>query len=197
MRKLMLIIFLFLMSMLCGCNSLPKNQNCNDSKLSLSEEQLFDTQDNTSLNENSSYVIELNNKNGNNQSFDNTIIDYILTLSYEEIIEFSLKYSNIMYSNYILIDYDDYFNFVIEMSRDFQKVENVKALSKVSPTKESVTKIEIGMDFKDIIEIIGLPIGSYTFGISSLDFVVTENCIIRIQLDEYMEVVSVKEIEVK
>lgn len=102
-----------------------------------------------------------------------------------------------MYNNYILIDYDDYFNLVIEMSRDFQKVENVKALSKVSPTKESVTKIEIGMDFKDIIEIIGLPIRSYTFRISSLNFVVTKNCIIKIQLDEYMEVVSVKEIEVK
>ena len=197
MRKLILIISLFLMSMLCGCNSLPKDQNYNDGKLSLGEEQLFDAQENLSFSENNSPIIELNKENGKTPSFDSTIIDYILTLSYKEIIDFSLKYSNMTYRNYILIDYDDYFNLVIEMSRDFQKVENVEALSKVSPTKESVAKIEIGMDFKDIIEIIGVPNGSYTFGVSSLDFVVTENCIIRIQLGENMEVISVKEIEVK
>lgn len=197
MRKLMLIISLFLMSMLCGCNSLPKDQNYNDGKLSLGEEQLFDAQENLSFSENNSPIIELNKENGKTPSFDSTIIDYILTLSYKEIIDFSLKYSNMTYRNYILIDYDDYFNLVIEMSRDFQKVENVETLSKVSPTKESVAKIEIGMDFKDIIEIIGVPNGSYTFGVSSLDFVVTENCIIRIQLGENMEVISVKEIEVK
>ena len=100
MRKLMLIISLFLMSMLCGCNSLPKDQNYNDGKLSLGEEQLFDAQENLSFSENNSPIIELNKENGKTPSFDSTIIDYILTLSYKEIIDFSLKYSSILYNRF-------------------------------------------------------------------------------------------------
>ena len=72
---------------------------------------------------------------------------------------------------------------------DFKVLEFGK-YDKVDADKSKFEKIENGMSMFEIVELVGLPIDSTTFGMSSLDFLCSDGTRYRVYLNDIINTVS-------
>ena len=88
---------------------------------------------------------------------------------------------------------------VVKLDSDHKEAVETKCFDSVTPTEETFAKIEKGMSVYEVVELVGLPARSVTFGICSTDFD-SEDGVWRVQWSttpgqEVMTVVSVTAVQ--
>lgn len=73
-----------------------------------------------------------------------------------------------------------------------QKVKRIEVFDKKKMSSEDISGVPLEIDIFEVVEKIGLPIGSNTSGLKTLDFESSDGKIIRVQFDMNMKVTHVK-----
>ncbi len=146
--------------------------------------EVTDTASNTiSANEPSQNTIE--------SSYDNTMRD---SMSRDEFVS--------KYDQKIVLEYDCYIfvksensSIVAEIDTgDYKTIKQVQTFAYVTPEANDFSKITVGMNVFEVVEKVGLPSGSETFGLSTLDFKCSDNTVFRICWTGQMTVLEVNQV---
>ena len=114
------------------------------------------------------------------------------SLSYEQ---FTENEEIFKFLNYAFYESSNEVAVVAKLDHDKKEVVEIKEFDTVIPTAQTFSKIERGMSVYEVVELVGLPTRSVTFGFASTDFE-TDDGVWRVQWDtdlskEIMTVISV------
>ena len=107
----------------------------------------------------------------------------------------NIKSRNVEYFDYgslMFFENEEGKNTVIHTSPDASGVfllYEIGTFDKVVADQSAFEKIERGMSVLDVVELVGLPIGSTTFGMSSLDFECSNGTVYRIYIEGFEDIV--------
>ena len=212
MKEFILYLSILLLFVLTGCNSsslqnvedkpelgktslyLTNEQKVEDYSLSkennirIDDSINYENQEAKDNNSNKDNITQIGNTlNSKNEELKKSI----LKMTIEELNAFSSQYENYIHCKCYFINYNEDTNIVVRISDDYNKIETVNIYSKTICSQDIISKIQYGMDIEEVVEMIGNPIGSFTFGINSLDFAIDQNTIIRIQVNEDLKVLHI------
>lgn len=119
-------------------------------------------------------------------------------LTYEQLTETEEVFT---FLNYAFYEKSNEVAVVAKLDHDKKEVVEIKEFDTVTSTAEAFSKIERGMSVYEVVELVGLPTRSVTFGIASTDFE-TEDGVWRVQWDtdpskEIITVISVATLKEK
>lgn len=195
MKKIMMLFSIVLLFISFGCNLNNKNEKNNKDfgeKKSIFQKQNEEDNINNSNLENKGEIIEDTNETDYSLEIEYEIIKRnIFDMSLKELTDFSTQYKNCIFKNYYFINYTEDINIVVKTSDDYKKIETVNIYNNPIINKDVISNIKIGMTLEEVVKMIGNPIGSYTFGIASLDFSIGRDCTMRIQITDDLKVVCV------
>jgi len=117
-------------------------------------------------------------------------------MPYEDYLKLMKKESVLELCSYVFIK-DGNNNVVVKFDADSEKVETIRFFTKKSVSSEDFSTITSGMNMFEVVEKVGLPFRSITFGLTTLDFLAEHNNIYRIEFNEEMIVQSVNKITKK
>ena len=86
-------------------------------------------------------------------------------------------------------------NIVVEYDGLFEKIVQIRSFDAVFPSEEDFSKVTPQMSFLEVVEQVGIPKRSVTFGISSTDFESAEGTYFRIIWDSQMKVYDVSKLD--
>ncbi len=118
-------------------------------------------------------------------------IDSYIGASYKELNYAFLGKESFQYANFVFIKATDKKNVVAELDSEHKNAVDIHAYRSVSPSHEAFEEITVGMSVFDVVERVGIPFGSFTHGISSLDFKASDGSVYRIIWDADMNVSEV------
>ena len=95
-----------------------------------------------------------------------------------------------LFFNYLFCN-DSGRNMVAEFGKESETIEKIEVFPDTQPAPAAFEAIQEGMNIFDVVERVGVPINSATFGLKTLDFESIDGDIYRIQFDTHMNVVEV------
>ena len=110
----------------------------------------------------------------------------------------SLQIDYFRYGSYLFLSYDGSNIVAMISNNDSDTLEKVMMYVPVSPTDSDFKKINVGMTPFQVVELVGLPEGSFTHGMKSLYFNTTEGKVFVVYLnnnDNVSEVVELTQIQ--
>lgn len=114
-------------------------------------------------------------------------------MTYEEFSAFVQDVSVFRYGKYAFFEYEDK-NIVVEFS-DKMKVVRKEVYADVGEVPESAFEaIQPGMTVYEVVQLVGLPFRSTTFGLSTLDFLCENGDIFCVVWNSEMEVIECNKI---
>ena len=112
-------------------------------------------------------------------------------MSYEEFLSTKKDMNFLEYRNYVFYVGSYEKNIVVEFGRESNLVEKIEAFPKVRATEEDFYSIKAGMTVFDVVEKVGIPSNSVSFGLSTLDFECIDGLKFRVLWDQNMKVIEV------
>ena len=94
------------------------------------------------------------------------------------------KLPHFAYLNYCFFTDENDIPTVVTLSKDASTVESVRTFKKTSPTNEDFKKIVSGMTIYEVVELVGLPYESASFGQISMNFHASEGHFFTIDWSE-------------
>ncbi len=116
------------------------------------------------------------------------ICDLEVGMTYDEASSVLGKYNTIAHRNYIFFKDNVEGNVVVEFDKEHNTISNVRAFASTLTNEDNFQKIKSGMTVFEVVELVGIPTESVTFGISSLDFESQDQKRYRIVWDNEMKV---------
>lgn len=114
-------------------------------------------------------------------------------MTYEEFSAFVQDVSVFRYGKYAFFEYEDK-NIVVEFS-DKMKVVRKEVYADVGEVPESAFEaIQPGMTVYEVVQLVGLPFRSTTFGLSTLDFLCENGDVFCVVWNSEMEVIECNKI---
>ena len=107
------------------------------------------------------------------------------------------------YPNMHILDYGGYIfyadkngdNIVSKLGDDYNTFVKTEAYPDVEPTKDDFSSIKAGMSVFEVVQKLGLPVGSHTFGLSTLTFEAADGTQFLIVWSADMTVIEINAIE--
>ena len=117
-------------------------------------------------------------------------------MTYNEFVEKYVDISYEQYWQYVFFVNSSGNNVVVKFSGDGKKIEKLASYTAVLPKAEDFSSLQKDMTIFDVVEKVGLPFRSATFGLQTLDFKSSNDEIFRINLKNNIEDNSIRVIEV-
>ena len=100
------------------------------------------------------------------------------------------------YFNYLFCETSDGKNMVAEFGRESQIIEKIEVFPAVQPESEAFSAIQEGMNLFDVVEKVGIPTDSVTFGLATLNFESADGSVFCITFDySQMSVIDVCQVD--
>ena len=100
------------------------------------------------------------------------------------------------YFNYLFCETSDGKNMVAEFGRESQIIEKIEVFPAVQPESEAFSAIQEGMNLFDVVEKVGIPTDSVTFGLATLNFDSADGSVFCITFDySQMSVIDVCQVD--
>ena len=96
-----------------------------------------------------------------------------------------------LFFNYLFCKDSDGRNMVAEFGKESETIDKIEVFPGTQPDSVAFSAIQKGMNIFDVVERVGAPINSATFGLKTLDFESIDGDIYRIQFDTQMKVIEV------
>ena len=104
-------------------------------------------------------------------------------MSFEDVEATLRDFSTFEYIGYLFYRDTEGQNVVARFDQDMKRIEEIKMFDPVSIDAQAFETLRVGMTIYEVVERIGLPTGSYTFGIASLNFESKDGTVAWVQLD--------------
>ncbi len=174
MKKIIMILFFIILTMLVGCSNTNKYIEKNNDNVNTILQKSKNEEINPLNN-----VTKIVDEDKDNEL---TILsNIILEMSSEEFLKSFENYNIFLYRAYAFFEYEKDICVAVMFGEDYKSITDCYVYEKIDYEDELITQINVGMSPMDVVKIIGIPKLSTTFGLSSLDFYLNNN-IVRVFL---------------
>ena len=115
--------------------------------------------------------------------------------TYNEVISSIEDKQFLTYDRFMFFENKSGMNVVVEFNDSLELVTKIAYYEKGTADNSSVSRVKVGMTPFEVVELIGLPSWSLTFGLSSLDFEIEPNTAFRVIWDGEMKVLECYEVK--